>query len=112
MRILIDANIIIYSAHKDKESLRKWLQKQSLSISSINQLEVLGYHKITKEEIVLSKNFFSLCQIISITQTIIEEAIKFRQEKSMSLGDSIVAASAKENNLPIATANIKDFEHI
>lgn len=30
----------------------------------------------------------------------------------MSLGDAIIAATALENDLTLATANIKDFKHI
>lgn len=112
MKVLVDANIIIYSAQKNREDLRRWLRNHTLFVSSITHLEVLGYHKITKEEIALSKRFFSLCLTIHINQSILDEAIKFRQLKSMSLGDALVAATASKERLPIATANIKDFQHI
>ncbi|NEN24657.1 type II toxin-antitoxin system VapC family toxin [Cryomorpha ignava] len=58
MKILIDANIIIYSVQKDQEDLRKWLKNYVLVVSSITQLEVLGYHKITTEVLDKMEQFF------------------------------------------------------
>lgn len=112
MRILLDANIIIYSALKNQENLRKWVSKQSPIISSITQLEVLGYHRITQEEIAFAKRYFLCCELIPINQNIIHIAINLRQQKKMSAGDSIVAATALINDLPVVTANTRDFQHI
>ena len=112
MKVILDSNIIIYSLQPQNENLTNWLKDHTLYVSSITQLEVLGYHKITQDEISFTKRYFSNCVIISIQQNIIEKAITFRQVKSMSLADAIIAATAKHYNLPLITANIKDFKHI
>ncbi len=112
MNVLIDSNIVIYSASKNAVELRKWLAKQALFVSLITRLEVLGYHKISEGEIELTEKLFTYCQLISIDTSIIDQAIKFRQLKSMSIGDAIIAATAFELRLPIVTGNTKDFEHI
>jgi len=112
MKVLLEANIIIYSLQPQNEKLSKWLEEHTLYVSAITQLEVLGYHRITKDEIVFAKRYFSNCNIISIQQYIIESAIDFRQQKSMSVGDAIIAATAVTNELPIVTANTQDFKHL
>lgn len=112
MGILLDSNIIIYSLQPQNENLKKWLEGNSLYISAITQLEVLGYHKITHDEIIFTQRYFSNCEIISIQQNIIEKAIALRQSKSMSLGDAIIAATASLYKFTLVTANTKDFKHI
>ncbi len=59
-----------------------------------------------------SYEFFNIVPIIHITQTIIEEAVTFRQQRKMSLGDSIIAATTIVHNLNLITANVKDFQWI
>lgn len=112
MKILIDANIIIYSVQKEQKSLRKWLKDYVLVVSSITHLEVLGYHKITPELIDKMKQFFSNCDVIDISDEIINTAIILRQQKSMSVCDAIIAATSLEENLKLVTANVRDFKHI
>ena len=112
MKIILDSNIIIYSLQPRNEKLSKWLEVHTLYVSAITQLEVLGYHNITQDEILFVKRYFSNCKLISIQQSIIDEAINVRQSKSMSLGDAIIAATAIVYDLPLTTANTKDFKHI
>lgn len=112
MKIILDSNIIIYSLQPQNEELINWLKVHSLYVSAISQLEVLGYHKITQNEILFAQQYFSNCYTISIQQNIIDKAVSLRQIKSMSLGDAIIAATAIVYGLPLATANTKDFKHI
>lgn len=112
MKIILDSNIVIYSLQPKNENLLQWLKGHSLYVSAITQLEVLGYHKITKDEVSFTQRYFSKCEIIPIEQNIIEKAINFRQTKSMSLGDAIIAATSSLYNFKLVTANTKDFEHI
>ena len=44
-----------------------------------------------------------------MTQDIIEYAIGLRQQKKMSLGDSIIASTAIVHKRTLVTRNIKDF---
>ena len=112
MKLLLDSNIVIYSLQPENEPLKKWLDGSLIFISAITQLEVLGYHRITQEEINFARRYFSNCKIIPITYKIIEIAISLRQEKSMSIGDAIIAATARRHDLPLMSANTKDFKHI
>ena len=49
--ILFDSNILIYSASKQYKDLRELIKKSEAACSIISKLEVLGYHKITAEQI-------------------------------------------------------------
>ena len=112
MKVLIDSNIIIYSLQSHQENLRKWMGSHIPVISAITQLEVLGYYDITTRETEFAKRLFSLCEILPIDQIVIQKAIDLRKFKQMSLGDTIIAATANVHELPLATANTKDFKHL
>ena len=109
---LLDSNIIIYSAEKQYSFLRKLYKEQNIFISEITKLEVLGYHKITDEQKKYFNSVFKVISAIPVSSVIIEEAIVLRQSKNLSVGDAIIAATAKTNNYTIYTNNTKDFEHI
>lgn len=112
MNIILDSNIIIYSLQPQNENLINWLKGHSLYVSAISRLEVLGYHKITQNEILFAQRYFSKCYTISIQQNIIDKAVSLRQIKSMSLGDAIIAATASLYKFTLVTANTKIFNHI
>ncbi|MEO1467280.1 MAG: PIN domain-containing protein, partial [Cyanobacteria bacterium J06633_1] len=50
--------------------------------------------------------------ILMIGKATIEIAIALRQQRKISLGDALIAATCLEHSLPLATANDKDFEWI
>lgn len=112
MDIVLDSNVIIYFSDYRKKSLRNWLKQQSLTVSTISQIEVLGFYKITETEKYLTTQFFSKCRVVEINPQIIQESIHLRQQKKMSLGDAIIAATAITEKLPLLTSNTIDFEHI
>lgn len=85
---------------------------QTPVISAITQLEVLGYHRVSEVGISFERRYFSICEKISINQNVIEKTVKLRQQKSIIIGDAIIAARAIIQDLPLASANLKDFKHI
>lgn len=95
-----------------KKNLSKWLGQQQPVIFSITQLEVLGEHKITQEEISFAKRYFSLCQIIPIEQVIIYVAIDLRQQRKMSVGDSIDSATILNSKSPLTPSKSKNFKYL
>ncbi|MBZ9728748.1 type II toxin-antitoxin system VapC family toxin [Salegentibacter sp. JZCK2] len=109
-KLLLDSNIII-GVVKGRFSVSQ-LEKPSLIVSEITRLEIFGYHKLQLQEEKLLDKFFRNIDCLPISKIIINQAIKFRKQKSMSVGDSIIAATASVYELPIATANIKDFKHL
>lgn len=110
--ILLDSNIIIYSTQNLHFELRKWLRGKELAVSIISKIEVLGYSHISTFEIEKAEYYFHLCRLYKLDDAIAFKAIEIRQHKKMGLGDAIIAATALEYELTLATANTKDFGHL
>jgi hypothetical protein len=81
-------------------------------VSDISIIETLGYHKISLSEKNYLKELFLNIPRISINSAIIDHAVKYKQSKKMTIGDSIIAATAKVYNIEPATKNIKDFSDL
>jgi predicted nucleic acid-binding protein len=109
---LIDSNIIIYSGAKEYSWLRELFYESSSFFSSISKIEVLGFHKIKEGQIIYFSEVFKLLKILHVDSEIIDKAVSLRQQKKITLGDSIIAATALLNNLILVTRNVDDFSHI
>ena len=108
--ICFDTNIIIYLANK---TLNESIIKDELIVyPSIISIESLGYSDIRSIEEQRVRELLSTLTEIPLTSAVIERSIFLRQDKQMSLGDTIVAATAIENDCELWTANIDDFKHI
>ncbi|MCF8247139.1 MAG: type II toxin-antitoxin system VapC family toxin [Saprospiraceae bacterium] len=83
-----------------------------LCVSIVSKIEVLGYHQLKQVEKEFLNNFFYSIPILQLDTAVAEKAIELRQRKPMSLADSILAATALANNLPLFTDNIKDYAGI
>ncbi|WP_439584602.1 type II toxin-antitoxin system VapC family toxin [Dyadobacter bucti] len=109
---LIDSNIIIYSYSRDHQDLRKLFDDEISFVSEITRVEVLGYHKLTTNEDLYFKDVFEFIPILIPTQSIFNRAIELRKAFNLKLGDSIIAATAMENQLTIYSRNLKDFDRV
>jgi len=109
---LLDSNILIYSAKTEYSFLRKLFEENNVFISDISRLEVLGFHRITKDQIVYFSSIFSVLRIIPVSPEIIDEAIELRKRYNLSVGDSIISATTKIFKLILNTNNEDDFRMI
>ena len=109
---LFDSNLLIYSFQPTYSFLQADLLQTDACVSTITQLEVLGYPSISKAEKAYFERLFSLIHVISIDETVIKEAINLRQMRKMSIGDAIIAATAKTQRFDIYTRNVSDFNWI
>lgn len=105
--VVFDSNIFIYVG-SGKLNL-DIIKGVDASFASISAIEVLGYHKITAAEERKLIQILDAYQLIDLSESIIRKAVELRQLKSMSLGDSIVAATAIEQNCELWTVNEDDF---
>jgi len=108
--ICFDTNIIIHLANRTlNESI---IKDEPIVYPSIVKIESLGYSDIRSIEEQRIRDLFSTITEAPLTSAIVERAIVLRQDKRMSLGDAIVAATAIENDCELWTANTDDFKHI
>jgi toxin FitB len=110
--MLIDSNLIIYATQPPYAELRCWLVDYATHYSAISRLETLGYHRLGDAEKQALMAILDNLDVLMFTPVTIEVAIALRQQRKMSLGDALIAATCLEHGLPLATANVKDFEWI
>ena len=75
-------------------------------------MEVLGWHLITPEDLADLTTFMDAGTLLSITDTVADRAVILRQQRKMSLGDALIAATALEHGCELVTRNTQDFRHI
>ena len=94
------------------EYLRNEILKDSVFVSAVSKVEVLGYRKLTEDERACFRRIFDLVQLIIPTIEIFDKAVDIRKTQKLTLGDSIVGATAIVHGLTIYARNVKDFEKI
>lgn len=75
-------------------------------------MEVLGYHKLIKEEKVYFEQFFQVAKVLPLSFQVLNRAVELRQRQKMSLGDSIIAGTALVYGRTLVTRNVEDFRWI
>jgi len=99
MKYLIDTNIIIDHLRIGEEKATNFLKKVErgevkASISVITEYELLVSQKISPSQRLLIQKLLSLLPSISITSSIVREAVKFAQKYQLGMADSLIAATA------------------
>jgi predicted nucleic acid-binding protein len=107
--MLLDSNVIIYSAQPENEFLRQFIAEQAPTVSAVSYVEVLGYHRLTEAERQHFEAFFTEARVLPLSQPVLDEAIRLRQAKKIKLGDSLVAGTARLYDLTLVTRNTEDF---
>ena len=92
--------------------LREFLLENEHCVSLASYVEVLGFHRLKEDDHRSFAVFFASVPIIPITSEIAEYAVRLRQQRKMSLGDALIAATAIEHKLPLVSNNSKDFKWI
>ena len=110
--MLIDSNIIIYAAKPEYGALRRFIAEKEPAVSAISYVEVLGYHQLTEQERQHFEAFFRASLVLPLSQDVLAQAVKLRQLRKMTLGDSLVAGTALSCNRILVTRNIDDFKGI
>lgn len=110
--MLLDSNIIIYASKPEYADLRAFIAEHTPAVSAISYVEVLGYHKLTDSERQDLEAFFAAAPILPLSDTILHNAVRLRQQQKMTLGDSLVGATAMVYHLTLVTRNTDDFDWI
>ncbi|GAB3640977.1 type II toxin-antitoxin system VapC family toxin [Spirosoma arcticum] len=109
---LLDFNLLIYSAQDEYKFLRSLIRDRQTYLSAASKVETLGYHKLSTDERLYFEDIFKSATVLSITDDVVDKAVELRQQKRMSFGDSIIAATALLNGFDLYTNNTNDFIHI
>ncbi len=110
--MLADTNLIIYASRPDYPQVTEWMIQSRPMVCVITRVEALGYHRLDTVERLAIEAIFSTLQLIYPTAETFERAISLRQQRKMTLGDALIAATALEHKLTLATANTDDFKWI
>lgn len=112
--MLLDSNIVIYAFEPKYQNsgLENFLLQGDFSVSNLTRLEVIGYWRNTNAEVERFAMFFDALHVLEISSDIINRAIGLRRQRSLGLGDAIIAATALEYQLPLITHNVRDFQWI
>mgnify|MGYP001614575085 CR=1 FL=1 len=115
-KFLIDTNIIIYYLddkipENKKEKVRR-IFETSFIISTISNIEILGWHKITDKERVKTEFFLSNASEIYLDEIVERQSIELKRNHNIETPDSIIGAAAILNNLTLVTRNEDDFKNI
>ncbi len=107
--MILDSNIIIYSFQSRHSYLQRFMRDKEAGCSAITQVEVLGYPRLSPDEKHYLEACFANIKIYPIDSNVIQAAVALRQQRKMSLGDAIIAATALEYHQTLITRNVDDF---
>src|SRR5712692_5208237 len=110
--MLLDSNVIIYAAKLEHDEIRRFITGQPLFVSAISIVEVLGYHRLNSQERIYLERFFDAANVLTLSNSVIAQAVVLRQARRMTLGDALVGATALTHHEPLITRNVKDFDWI
>ena len=111
--MLIDSNIPIYASQQRNTALLSFIASIPYrSASVVSYVEALGYHRLIEAERIFLEVFFRETEILPLSDPIVRQAVRLRQQRRIGLGDSIIAATAITYNLTLVTHNTEDFRWI
>ena len=96
MAYLLDSNLLIYSADPQYAFLQPLVVAPANFASEISRVETLGFHRLDAQDAAFFNSLFAIVQLLPVTRTIVERAIHLRQQRKMTLGDSLIAAIGLE----------------
>jgi predicted nucleic acid-binding protein len=108
--ILADSNLIIYAASGKYPELVEWFAENKPVVCAVTLVEVLAYHNLKAEEKDVLENLFAELSVIYPSAEVFQKAIELRQQRNVTLGDALIAATAIFHNLTLATHNLSDFD--
>ena len=92
--------------------MRQFIAANAPAVSAVSYVEVLGFHGLTEPDRVALTQFFAGARTLPLDQPVLERAVALRQQKRMSLGDSLVAGTALAHGLTLITRNVTDFQWV
>lgn len=108
--LFVDTNILI-DLSEGKNQISNYLDGNTIHISVITEIELLGWPKITQAH----KDFFSQlikdCHVMELSQHVKDLTIELKQKHKIKLPDAVIAASALFLDIPLLTRDVS-FEKV
>jgi len=108
VKALFDSNILIDYLNGIAAAKKEFQLYESRAISVVTWMEVMVGGELDDDAV--TRGFLASFEIIAVTESVAERAVKLRREKRMRLPDAIILASAIEHGLLFVTRNTKDFD--
>ncbi len=113
--LLIDSDILIDHLRKEQKALDYINQKiddgSPLFISVISRIEIFSGARKGEDETI--RSLFDILTSVDVDLAIADGAgeylRKFRKSHALSIGDAVIAATAKEMGMKLVTRNIKHY---
>lgn len=106
---IADTNFLIY-IHEGNSSVEPFLE-YNFGVSFISEIELLGFHGISKSEETKLKLLLNDCFQIDWNTKIKEQTIQLKRKYQIKLPDAIIAATGLVYDIPLITAD-KGFSKI
>lgn len=94
------------------EVLLTLISEHPCSVSAASYVELLGFHGRSAQERKGLAAFFEAAHILPVGWPVLEQAVRLRQIKKMTLGDSLIAGTALVHGLTLVTRNTDDFHWV
>jgi len=111
-----DTNAIIYYLKGDENvsgQVEEILSTNpSIYISTITEVELFGFSKITEAEAYQIEKILETISIIPLDSRIARMAARIRQLYKLKTADSVIAATALFTGSVLVTRNVKDFSKV
>jgi len=106
-KYLLDTNFILGILKRDpivlEEVTARQLHVGECSYSAITRMELLGFHRITREEELLIKQKLDHLTCLPLNVSIENVVIDLRQTRKIKLPDAIIAATALCSDIKLLT---------
>jgi predicted nucleic acid-binding protein len=102
----------MYASQSEHAQLRQFIADHVPAVSAVSYVEVLGYHHLDDEERQYLEEFFRLARVLPLSQAVLDQAVAFRHQRKMSLGDALIAGTALVHGLTLVTRNVDDSQWV
>ena len=92
--------------------IRQGIENATGAISVVTRTEVLAWPSHTAQSIDAAILGMTSFEHLGIDTSVADEAARIRRECNLKLPDALIATSALLLNLPVVTANPRDFERV
>jgi len=115
MSFVLDTDAIVHFVKDDAQAvevLSPILANETITVPTIVVVELWSSAKASKTEMDAIASFLDSTLIMPLDRDLGKFAGELRRDYRLSLGDSVVAATALAMNATVLTRNVRDFKRV